>query len=74
MKEYVKYGMYKKHLALHLRCNGMPFCLLRTGLGGFENDPEHFRQVNTLYNLGGTEYWCKKVVEIEAIIHRETTA
>jgi hypothetical protein len=68
VKEYAKYGMYKKHLGLNLSCNGKPACLLRHELGGFAADPEHFREVNTLYNLGGTEYWCKKVKEIEEIV------
>jgi hypothetical protein len=73
VKEYAKYGMYKKHLGLNLSCNGKPACLLRHELGGFASDPEHFREVNTLYNLGGTEYWCKKVLNIEELISKENS-
>ena len=73
VKEYEKYGMYKKHLGLNLSCNGAPACFLRHGLGGFASDPERFREVNALFNRGGTEYWCKQVIEIEALIAKENS-
>lgn len=71
VKEYEKYGMYKKHLGLNLSCNGKPACFLRHDLGGFASEPERFTEVKALFNRGGNEYWCKKVQEIEAVISKE---
>jgi len=73
VKEYEKYGMYKKHLGLNLSCNGTPACFLRHGLGGFASDPERFMEVKALFNRGGTEYWCKQVKEIEELIAKENS-
>lgn len=70
IKTYAKYGMYTKHLALSLACNGRPLYLLRQQLGGMQSSPDHFRLVNALYNPGGTEYWCKKTVDLEALIRQ----
>lgn len=72
-KEYEKLGMYKKHLALHLSCDQRPFCLLRHDLAPIKPEPEHFTLVNQLFNRGGTEYWCKGVEEIHAIIAKENS-
>lgn len=72
-KEYEKFGMYKKHLALHLSCDQKPFCLLRHDLAPIKAEPQHFALVNTLYNRGGTEYWCKGVEEIFALIEKENS-
>lgn len=71
MKEYAKYGMYKKHLGLNLSCNGKPACLLRHELGGFAADPQNFTEVNTLFNHGGNEYWCKKVMDLQDLISKQ---
>lgn len=72
-KEYEKLGMYKKHLALHLSCDQKPFCLLRHELAPIKSEPQHFKLVNELYNLGGTEYWCKKAEMIHEIIQKENS-
>lgn len=72
-KEYEKFGMYKKHLALHLSCDHRPFCLLRHDLAPIKAEPQHFRLVNELYNRGGTEYWCKGVEEINALLEKENS-
>lgn len=72
-KEYEKFGMYKKHLALHLSCDQRPFCLLRHDLAPIKAEPKHFSLVNQLYNRGGTEYWCKGVEEIYALIEKENS-
>jgi hypothetical protein len=72
-KEYEKFGMYKKHLALHLSCNQQPFCLLRHDLAPITAEPQHFMLVNELYNRGGTEYWCKKAEEVYALIQKENS-
>ena len=73
IKEYEKFGMYKKHLALHLSCNQQPFCLLRHDLAPIHAEPRHFTLVEELYNRGGTEYWCKKTEEVYAIIQKENS-
>jgi hypothetical protein len=70
VKEYAKYGMYTKHLALSVSCEGVPFCLLRHQLGGFSSDPEGFMEVTQLFNPGGTEYWCKKVMLVRDEIRK----
>lgn len=72
-KEYEKFGMYKKHLALNLSCNQRPFCLLRHDLAPIKAEPSHFSLVDELYNRGGTEYWCKGVEEIHALIEKENS-
>jgi len=72
MKTYARYGMYTKNLAVSLACNGRPLYLLRHQLGGIHSAPAHFMQVNALYNPGGTEYWCKKTVELEAFLSQAT--
>lgn len=72
-KEYEKFGMYKKHLALNLSCDGRSFCLLRHDLAPIKPEPRHFTLVSELYNLGGTEYWCKKTEEVHAILEKESS-
>lgn len=72
-KEYEKLGMYKKHLALNLSCNQQAFCLLRQDLAAIAPEPSHFRLVDDLYNRGGTEYWCKKLEELDALIQKENS-
>ncbi len=72
-KEYEKFGMYKKHLAVHLSCDQKPFCLLRHDLAPINAEPQHFTLVDELYNRGGTEYWCKKAEEVYALIQKESS-
>lgn len=72
-KVYEKLGMYKKHLALNLSCDQRPFCLLREDLAPIKSEPQHFTMVNELYNLGGTEYWCKNTEGLHELIRKENS-